>query len=83
MKESGDLLVGLLCTADNHYAVRASFAPVPFAVLKDWHSSLQGCVLQDLANPDRDLAVFLDIACSACLVHSEVGRSSVVGSKPS
>jgi hypothetical protein len=83
MKESGDLLVGLPYTTDNHCAVRASFALVPSAVLQDLHSSLQDCGLQDLGNQDRDLAVFLDMAYSVCFDRLEVGRNSVVGSKPS
>ena len=84
MKESGDLLVGLACTADNHCAVRASSAPVLLAVLQGLHSSLQGCGWEDLGNLDRDLVVSLDIACSACLDRLvDAGESSVLGGKPS
>ena len=83
MKETGDLLVGLPCTADNHCAVRSSLAPVPFAVSQDLHSALQGCELQGLGKLDRDFGVWLGIACSACLVRFGVGRSSVAAGKPS
>ena len=83
MKETGDLLVGLPYTADNHCAARASSAPVLSAVLQDLHSSLQDCGLQDLGNLDKDLAVSLDIE-SACLGRSvDVGENSVLEGKPS
>ena len=84
MKESGDLLVGLACIADNHCAVRASSAPVLSAALQGLHSSLRGCGWEDLGSLDRDLVVSLDIACSAYLDRSvDVGENFGPGGKPS
>jgi hypothetical protein len=83
-KESGDLLAGLPCTADNHCAVRASFAPDPYSALQGLHSLWLDCGLQGLETLDKGLVASLDMACSACLVRSGgSGESSVLEGKPS
>ena len=83
-KESGDLLVGLPCTADNHCAVRASFAPDPCLALQGLHSLWLGCGLQGLETLDKGLVASLDMAYWACLVRSGgLGESSALESKPS
>ena len=84
MKKSGDLLVGLPCTADNHCAVRASFAPDPCSALQGLHSLWLDCGRQGLETLDKGLVAFLDMAYSTCLVRSTgSGESSVLEGKPS
>ena len=76
--------MGLLCTADNHCAVRASFAPDPCSALQGLHSSWLDCGLQGWETLDKGLVASLDMACSACLVRSGgSGDSSAFEDKPS